>query len=265
MWKALRVSKTGGNVSIEEDSDRTLELKKLINKLNYINFTDLHVFFILCHQQTNEQILIRAYPQPCVKNELACRLDSLDALTDLTNYTLNHLVIDEGLTTILAPVQLISVEGNMIKVNLPEISRIKTARKTKRFLCDDITCKIVQGDFNARGELIDFSPCGLGISLSGSKIMKGFDEGKSALINIDQNGTRLYSGLCRCIRNGINLPGERVVFTPLPRQVSLFPKREIRNNRQHIAPSFSVRFKHPFFKVKSSIERVYNMQIHHFH
>jgi hypothetical protein len=240
---------------IAEDSDRTLELKKLINKLNYINFTDLPVFFLLCHKQTNEQILIKAYPQPSVKNELISRLDSSDTLTDLTVYALNHLVIDEGLTTILAPVQVISIEGDIIKVNLPEISRIKTARKIKRFLCGDIACKIVQGDFNARGQLIDFSPCGLGISLSGTKIMKGFDESKSALINIDQNGNRLYSGLCRCIRNGINLPGDRIVFTPLPRQVSLFPKREIRNNRQHIAPSFSVRFKHPFFKGDTSIER----------
>ncbi len=232
----------------EEDSDRSIEQKKLINKLNYINFNDGYVFFLLNHKETDEQILIKAYPQPCVKKELVSRLDSSDTLIDLNNYNLTHLFIDEGLTNILATVQLISIECGNIKVVLPDIGRIKTVRKIKRFLCDNITCKIVQGDFNAPGQLVDFSPGGLGIILSGNKSMNGFDENKSALININQNGTKLYSGMCLCIRNGVNSPGDRIVFAPLPRQVSLFPKREMRNNRQHIAPSFSVSFKHPFFK-----------------
>ena len=232
----------------EEDSDRSIDQKKLINKLNYINFNDGYVFFLLKHKETEEQILIKAYPQPCVKKELVSRLDSSDTLIDLNNYNLTHLVIDEGLTNILATVQLISIECGNIKVELPDLSRVKTGRKIKRFLCDNITCKIVQGDFNAPGQLVDFSPRGLGIILSGNKNMKGFDENKSALLNINQNGTKLYSGLCLCIRNGVNSPGDRIVFAPLPRQVSLFPNRETRNSRQHIAPSFSVSFKHPFFK-----------------
>lgn len=231
----------------EEDSDRSIDQKKLINKLNYINFNDGYVFFLLKHKGTGEQTLIKAYPEPCVKKELLSRLDSSVTLVDLNNYIFTHLVIDEGLTNILAPVQLISIEGGNIKVGLPELSRVKTVRKIKRFLCDNITCKIVQGDFSVPGQLVDFSPGGLGIILSGNKSMNGFDENKSALLNINQNGTKLYSGMCHCIRNGASSPGSRVVFAPLPKQVALFPKREMRNNRQHIAPSFSVSFKHPFF------------------
>ena len=36
----------------EEDSDRSIEQKKLINKLNYINFNDGYVFFLLNHKET---------------------------------------------------------------------------------------------------------------------------------------------------------------------------------------------------------------------
>jgi hypothetical protein len=42
-------------------------------------------------------------------------------------------------------------------------------------------------------------------------------------------------------------PDGRVVFTPLNKQMALFPKRKIRNPRQQIAPSFAIRFMHPFF------------------
>jgi hypothetical protein len=51
----------------------------------------------------------------------------------------------------------------------------------------------------------------------------------------------------------MDLPDGRMVFVPLNNQVALFPKREMRNPRQHIVPSFSVSFKHPFFK--GTVER----------
>ena len=232
-----------------EDTDRTLELSKLINKLNYIHFTNGQVFFLLNHRSGNTPIMVKAFPQPCSKNELSSRLSPQDALTDLRDYEVNHLMIDEGHTVILSPVQTINHEGGILKTILPAISRIKTIRRMKRFLCDDISCKIIQGDFKAQGQLVDFSTKGLGISLAGNKDVKSFDVNKPALLSINQNGTKLYSGLCQCIRNGMDSsPGNRIVFAPLPKQTSIFPKREIRNSRQHIAPSFSVRFKHPFLK-----------------
>lgn len=233
-----------------EETDRSLELKKLINKLNYINFTDGHIFFLLNHNYTGAQIMIKAYPQPCVKNELVSRLDpsDADASRDLNNYEFNYLVIDEGLTALLAQVQLISLEGDILKISLPEISRIKTLRKIKRFSCSDIHCKIIQGDFNIQGQLTDFSSGGLGVSLNRNKNIKGFDDTKSVLLNINQNSTQIYSGLCRCIRNGTDFQNNKLVFVPLDHQFSIFPKREIRNSRQQIGPSFSVSFHHPFFK-----------------
>ena len=231
-----------------KDTDRSLDLKKLINKLNYIHFTDGHIFFLFNHRSIGTPVMIKAYPQPCATNELVSRLEPPDPLINFNDYEVNHLMIDEGLGTVLAQVQTIHLEGGILKTSLPEVSRIKTIRRIKRFLCDDVNCKIIQGDFNAQGRLIDFSPKGMGISLAENKNMKSFDESKPALLNINQNGTKLYTGLCQCIRNGTDAPGSKIVFTPLPKQVSLFPKREIRNSRQHVAPSFSVKFKHPFLK-----------------
>jgi hypothetical protein len=63
-----------------EDTDQSLALKNLINKLNYINFTDGHIFFLLNPNYTGAQIMIKAYPQPCAKNELVSHLDPSDIL-----------------------------------------------------------------------------------------------------------------------------------------------------------------------------------------
>jgi hypothetical protein len=227
--------------------------KKLINKLNHVNFIDGHIFILFNSDVTNEQILIKAYPQPCIKDELICDLDIQTNPCDLEKYNPAYLMIEDGYATILAAAEIISKVDNQIKIIIPEKCYSITKRRTKRYHCADINCKVIQGDFHTPGLLIDFTPSGLGIKLTGKKNIKGFDEKKSVLINLSRNGIRLFSGLCKCIRNDMDLPDGRIVFAPLNNQMALFPKREMRNPRQHIVPSFSMSFKHPFFK--ETVER----------
>jgi hypothetical protein len=234
-------------------TERPWDQKKLVNKLNYINFIDGYVFILCCHQQTGEHVLMKTYPQPCVKNELICRLDPKDNLPDMTEYNLDYLMIDDGLTAILAPIPLFSMEGNLLKLNLPDKSQVLKTRKTRRHYCHDISCEVTQNGFNAQGMLIDFTPNAFGIKLTGNEKITGFDENNSALINLTRNDTKLFSGLCRCIRNGMNLPDGRIVFAPLQTQMALFPKRKMRNPRQQIVPSFALSFKHSLFN--KNIER----------
>jgi len=229
------------------DTDRAWDQKKLINRLNYLNFKESYVFFLFTHKNTGERVMTKAYPLPCSKSELVCRLNLPEAESQLDSYNLEYLVIDDGISIVLSSVQFIGKENNLWKVQLPDSSPVKNNRKIKRYICNDIDCKVVQGDFNANGQLIDFSPGGLGIRLASNTQLKRFDESKPVLINVGKNGIKLFSGVCRCVRNGLNTPDSRLVFAPFNKQVALFPKREVRNSRQHIAPSFSVLFRHPFF------------------
>lgn len=234
-------------------TERPWDQKKLVNKLNHLNFIDSYVLILCRHQQTDEHILIKAYPQPCIKDELICRLDLQNNFLDTTKYSLDYLMIDDGLTVILAPVNLVNVEGNTLKLNLPDKSQVITTRRTRRHYCHDISCELTQDSFNAQGMLIDFTPRAFGIKLTGSKNIKIFEENDPVGINLRQNGVILYSGPCRLMRNGKNSPDDKIVFTPLITHMERFPKRKMRNPRQHIAPSFAIRFKHPFFQ--KNIER----------
>lgn len=236
------------DILAEDEISQVLDLDRLINKLNHIHFNDGHVFFSLIQRATGTPVLIKAYPQHCTQRELLSRLEPTDAAVDLKNYDLTHLMIDDGLTTILSAVQPISLDGYFLKVFLPETGRAQTLRKTKRYLCDDINCKIVQGDYVASGKLIDFSTGGLGISVGDNPGAGEFNQEKSALLNIDHKGVELYSGMCQCICNRLNTFDNKLVFVPLQQQIALFPRKELRNSRQHAGHAFSVCFHHPFFK-----------------
>jgi hypothetical protein len=231
---------------------KSWDQKKLINKLNHINFIDGYIFTLFRHNETGEQILIKAYPQPSIKDEFVFRLDSQESLIDLTKYSFDYLMIDDGLTTISAQAQLVNMGDSTLKLKLPAECKIEIKRKTKRFLCQDITCEIIQGKVNIQGTLIDFTPSSLGIKLNGNRNTQ-FDENNHVSINLYQNGTKLFSNSCQCIRNIMDSPDGRVVFTPLNKQMALFPKRKIRNPRQQIAASFAIRFMHPFFN--KTVER----------
>jgi hypothetical protein len=220
---------------------------KLINKLNHLNFIDGYVFILLGHKETSEHILLKAYPQPCIKDVLICRLDLHYDLLDLTKYNFDYLMIDDGLVIILASIQLFILEGNTLKLNLADKSRVIKTRKTKRYYCRDITCDIIQDDFNAHGELIDFTPSAFGIKLTRRDNSKSFAEKKTALITLYHNSSKLFSGSCHCIRNGSDLPDGRIIFAPMQSQMAVFPKRKIRNPRQQITPSFTINFNHPLF------------------
>jgi hypothetical protein len=229
-------------------TERPWDQKKLVNKINHLNFIDGYVSLLLDHKSTSEYILLKAYPQPCIKDELVCRLDLQDDIIDLTEYSFNYLMIDDGLTAILAPIQLLNMENNTLKLNLPDESRVIRTRKTRRHYCQDIACEVIQDAFNAQGTLIDFTPSALGIKLSVNENINKFDENNSFEINLTQNGVKLYSGPCCLMRNRINSPDDKIVFTPLNTHMERFPKRKMRNPRQHITPSFAIRFKHPFFQ-----------------
>ena len=236
-----------------EDFSRPLEVTRFINKLNHISFNDGHVFLIFSQRVTGALIMIKAHPQFCGKDDLSFRLAPSDAAIDLKNYVLNHLLIDEGLSVILATLQAISLEDGLLKTNLPEFSFVKNHRKYRRYPCKDAVCKIVQGDFSIRGSLIDFSTGGLGVSLGEQPGIFGFDRSKPVFLSISRNDHSIYSGMCRCLCDRFDTYDSKMVFLPLENQFSMYPKREVRNSRRQIEYAFSACFQHPFFR--SPIER----------
>lgn len=234
-------------------TERPWNQKKLVNKLNHINFIDGFIFLILTDKKDGNSILTKAHPLPCVKDELLCQPETKNFIEQISDYSVDFLMIDDGLTAVLSPVQLISIEGNNIKLQLPDNSNVIALRKTRRHYCKDIDCQLVQNDFKAHGKLIDFTSTAMGIILDKNNKMSGFNENNPVELTLRKNGEKLYIGFCQCIQNRKNSPDGKIIFSPLSTHIQHFPKRKMRNPRQHITPSFSIKFRHPFFH--KNIER----------
>lgn len=232
-------------------SEKHLPRQKLINKLNYLNFTDGMIAIIFRHRQGHHDILIQARPQPCAEDDLTCFLVLDDTDPDLADYQPLFLMIDDGLGTMIAPIQSSSLHKQILTLKLPEEFTIKTQRSAKRHSCRDIACEVVTDDFTHSGTLIDFTPNAFSIRLTDYHDDQKLKHPETARVNLSHNNIKLFSGSCRLMRNNLNTPDRKVVYQPLDQDIHLFAQRQTRNPRRQIAPSFTISFQHPL-----STERV---------
>ncbi len=234
-------------IFLAHESAKPISISELVKKINYIHLKKEFLFLYLTQKSTATEVLIKAYPQTCTKSELSCRLEPADAAVDLKNYEFRHLMIDDGLSVIVAEIEAVTLEGYFLKLKLPENSTVKSLRKARRYLCEGVSCKIIQGDFAVTGKMIDFSRHALGINISDTVDVARFNDEKPALLVFDRHGIELYSGMGRCLRNRLKHFDGRLVFAPVLQQAALYPSKELRNDRQQAGNAFCACFHHPFF------------------
>ncbi|HPL95914.1 MAG TPA: PilZ domain-containing protein [Smithellaceae bacterium] len=234
-----------GNLMTTDGTEKHLSRDKLINKLNYLNFTGGLVSIIFRHVQGDDNILIHARPHPCVGTRLACRLLPENNASLLAADGPLVLLIDDGLHSYLAPLESPSFNGHDLTAKLPQECLIKTFRSVRRGHCHDVTSDIFFEDTKHKGTLIDFSPVALSIRLTDTQGEKQTQPPKNARIDLSRGNVRLFSGNCRLIRSELNTSTPRVVYKPTGQKMHLYPQRPTRNPRRHITPSFLITFHHP--------------------
>jgi len=207
-------------------SEKKIPRSKLINKINHLNFVDRPLSIIFFDQQCNQNIVLDACPQPCLGKDLTCHLVLDGAEEALADYQANFLMIDYGLDIIIAPVKTTRLQGNSLTVGLPEESFVKTKRSTRRHRGCNAACEVILNGKKYAGRLVDFTPNAFSIQLSDSADKLEFIS-PDEIVGIDlyQNSVRVYSGTCRCIRDGMNLREGRLVCAPVNEEARVFPKR----------------------------------------
>jgi len=236
---------------------QALDHESLGNMLNYSHFTERPIFVHLRHLKYEESLLLRAHPDPFNGSELTCRWSEGHPLgPDLANYQFLHIIIDDGRSMILAPIQLKELDGNRFTIQLPETSFAVGERRARRYACNEVVAELFQSGFFARGELVDFSPVGFRIRVrpDPSCSFHWFNSDESVSIHLSHNKKIFFSGLCGCIREQGNLQDREIVLTPPAKEINRFKKRHFRNPRQQLVPSPTVVFDHPFLKKRVQLE-----------
>ena len=226
-----------------------VDKETLINMLNHIHFMEESILLQLRHPKYGGSILMRAYPEPCLGGNLACRLSNknLSGL-DLNSYHLVHLVIDDGRSMILVPAEFQEIHKNRVMIQLPQISYAVGQRQTRRYACHDVDAEIMQSGFVAQGKLLDFSPRAFRITVRPVSFctFHWFDPDAFVIVHLRRNKHILFSGLCKCIRQQDGFLNREIVLTHADTKINQFKKRRIRNPRQRLVPPPTISFDHPF-------------------
>ncbi|MFW6146829.1 MAG: hypothetical protein ACOC6B_00375 [Thermodesulfobacteriota bacterium] len=231
------------------ENAETIDKEALTNAFNFLHFMDGYTFVHLNHPRFDESILLRAYPEPCLGERLTCRWSGeYPSELDLKSYQFMHLIIDDGQSMIFAPGTLEKMDQEEITVLLPEISYATGQRGARRYLSRDIEAELIQGEFIAKGELLDFNSNGFRTKVSSESYCSfhWFNSNAPTTVALRKKKKVLFSGTCRCIRQMGSHQMREIVLTPTHSTIQLFKKRLVRNPRQRLTPSPTVIFNHPF-------------------
>ncbi len=234
---------------LSADASATIHQQALINKINHLHFIDAPVAVLFPQKDKPGHLLIEATPGPCMGLRVSCRMRS-PKLQELSRQLADPdwLLIDDGRSMIMSPVTCLKRLNDTVELELPKEAGAAPPRRAQRFSCRHITCDIRQRDIRINGEMVDFSPLGMAI-IPSRQPASDWDEDQPFEIDLFENEVKLFSGSCRCIRNGGKYPDGKMVFEPLDDRIELYPKSDFRNPRQTTTPSFSVRFCHPFSRI----------------
>jgi hypothetical protein len=238
------------------ESAKSIEKERLINILNYINFTGGYVRVLLRNAKYEEGILVNAIPEGCLEDKLTCSWDKGHTSFDLKNFKLKYLIATDNQFIILTPAKLLSISNTGFQALLPEKSYVLSRRETNRFACRGVTAELMQSGFLAKGSLIDFSPNAFRIKVNPEKdsLHYCFNPDITAMLRLNDNGRMIFSGNCYFIRQKEDLRDWEIVLSPLIKQIKHFQTRTIRHPRQRIYPPPVATFKHPFSQKKVQLE-----------
>ena len=235
------------------EAAKAIDQMKLINMINHLHFTGSPLFILLKHPVYQNSLLVKAHPEPCLGSQLTCRWDESYFQYKLESHHPLCLVIIYNPFMIIAPFNLLRSDNNSFTLQLPDKSYALNQRQSQRYPCRDVSAELMQSDFVAMGELIDFSPTAFRIKASSETLKHNcwFNPDVPVSIRLFSNEKIIYSESCRCIRwqDDHNISKE-IVFASESQHISRFPAKKIRNPRRQINPPLTAVFEHPFIKKK---------------
>ncbi len=225
--------------------------KKLIDQLNYINFSEDEILVVFRHFKYHEIVTRAIKPEPCQGETVSGRWsDPTQFSKSLRDLEVLCFFIEKRREIILAQSRKLDISDQGITVTLPEISFEILLRKTNRYPCQHIKAQLIQNGilfsgrlavFSVNAFLVEIFP-GEGISL------KWINSESPAQIIFKDQEEIVYSGECHIIKQKEGLQTKFLVLQPIQMSINRFKRREFRAPRQTLHPSPAVSFVHPLVK-----------------
>ena len=240
--------KTGQQKKIE-----SIDLKQLINRLNYINFQDGTLSSVFSHKNYNRTISIDMKPKACLDSQLSCFWPDPDMnYKETSNYNLKKIYIDDGIRTIVINPENVSYEPEGFTIDLPEVNILKPSRKTRRHSVKGIQAQLIQNGVLYRGDLINFAPESFEIEIQSKTLHAANTFNSDADINVTLVSDQQikFSGECTVTRTFQKKNIISCILKPKYNQIRRLQAKEYRSFRQKLIPSPNIVFIHPFTGIR---------------
>lgn len=238
----------------------TVKLQDLVNRINYLHFTESPFYLYVERQEREDGFLIAALPDPCEGDRCTYRFSGNDT-SEFDEYTLRFLFVPCDRYFLIAPTQRQRVQAKTSSIKLSDKVYKVNQRENRRYPCLGLSVSITQNRFHAKGKLVDFSPMGLNIVIDheSCSAMRWFNEGRAVHLQLKDAHRLVFASPCICVRREARgSTKQHLVLSPgnQRREEHCTDEMTMRNPRQQLCPSFSISFRHPLMG-----KRV-RMQIH---
>lgn len=225
--------------------------KNLIDRLNYINFSESEIGVVFKHPKYDEILIRSINPEPCQGETFFGRwTDPTQFSESLPNFEVLCFFIEKRREIILAQSRRIDISDQGITLTLPEVGFEIAIRKTDRYPGDNIQAQLIQNGilfsgcltvFSVDAFLVEIFP-GEGISF------KWINSESPAQIILKDHGEIVYSGECTIVKQKENFQKKILVLQPIQKSINRFKRREFRAPRQRLHPSPGICYVHPLIK-----------------
>ncbi len=228
--------------------NRDINKKRLINKINYINFQDGTLLVNFRHTRFDRTLTLQARPNPCLTGHLECawvRPNNIGRI--LQSHTLEDILIPDQLTPWRITPALLSIDEKGIAFELPETGTQIGTRRVRRKSCNDIAVDLFQNSGRFHGQLADFTPVSfrVEITLTPPQNFYWINRDLPIQVHFHKNDTLLYAGECRIIKQSTSQTTRSLVLEPIYSAIPRYPNRKFRSTRLQLTPSPNIQFTHP--------------------
>jgi len=221
--------------------------EKLVNKLNFINFSDRTVLVNFKHSKYATTLTLEAKPLPCAGERLECVWIVTPDPGTLRTHAFLNLFISDGHTCLLVNPEMVIVDEQGICMLLPEACHEIRSRTMNRHPCHGIQAQFSQNSAMYSGTLVDVSPVSMCTHVTAPP-QQSFEWLNFAIpVNLQLHSGQklLYSGECTIVRKNWDQSMGVFVMTPVNTCFQRFKPKKFRSSRLRLSPSPNMVFVHP--------------------
>ena len=242
---------TEGELEKGFDNVKRIPRNKLIDLLNYLNFSEREFLVVFQHPHYDEIITRAIKPQPYQEGPISGRWVRPEGFKEsLRGFEVLCFLIENKREILLARSRRVEIDDQGIEFTLPEFGFEIIIRKTNRYPCQHIKAEMIQDGILFPGRLDVFSVNSFRVEISSGEgnSLKWINSESPVQITFKDREEICYSRECKIVRRKGNLNTKILVLQPSHDSIHRFKRREFRAPRPTLHPSPGVYFLHPLIK-----------------